>query len=228
MTTLNKFRFVPAFSAFAALFALTAQSASATTFDFVAYAVNNEHGATSETFTNEGLSVTASGRDLANSVNYFMYLDDLSGGNPGGLGVCKNGGADCNPSEEDSLGPNEVLQLVFDAPVLISSITFSNGGHLDAYSGNFGVATDATPTSSGSFTQYLSAADFNTALLGTRFSFISNATFSGNAGDTNQLYISSITASRQQVPEPATMSLLALGLAGAGFRSKRKKESLAA
>lgn len=210
-------------TAVAATVLSAASSAHAVTFDFVAYAAGNEHAAASETLTNGGISVTVSGRNLANTVNHLAYFDDLSGGSPGGLGVCKATypSGECNPDEDDNIGNNEVSELLFSTAVVINYIEFSNGTHIDVYDGNFGVAINSTPTAIGDFTQYLTAAVVNSiAGFGTKFSFISNSTISGKNEVENLLYISKIDVS-STVPEPATMTLF--GLAAAGLAARRRK-----
>jgi hypothetical protein len=196
--------------------------ASAATFDFAAIATNNEHGALSETFTNSGISVTGTSRDLAHTISHYIYLDGPDGPNePGGLGVCKNiGSGECTPGNDDNLSFGEVLELTFDVPVEISFLSFSNGVHVDNYLGNFGIAVDSTPTSIAGFTQYLQAATWSGSLVGTKFSFISNASISGNSSEERVMYISSLNASSRAVPEPMTASLLGISLIG--FRARRR------
>ncbi|MFN8391155.1 MAG: PEP-CTERM sorting domain-containing protein [Bdellovibrionota bacterium] len=203
--------------------AVGARNANAATFDFAAIATGNEHGAVSESFTNGGVTTTASGRNLANTTPYFMYLDEPAGG-PGGLGVCKDLGAgECTPGNDDNYGLNEVLELTFDVPVEITEIEFSNGNHEDVYTGNMGIAVNSTPTSVADFGQYLTAAVFNLPLVGTKFSFISNSVISGIADDnTRVLYISKLTVTPTSVPEPATLGLLSIGALG-GLFGRRKR-----
>ncbi len=200
-----------------------APSAHAVTFDFVAYAAGNEHGAVSETLANGGISVTVSGRSLDNAHTYLAYFDDLSGGAPSGLGVCESlfGGGEC-PDNDDNVDANEVLQLLFNVPVVINSLELSNGAHLDIYNGNFGVALNSTPTAVGDFTQYLAQAVAGSiAGFSTTFSFISNATLAGSTTDPDRIYISKIDVS-PSVPEPATLALVSFAAAGA-LASRRRR-----
>lgn len=210
-----------------ALSAVVAVSnASAVTFDFVALAAGNEHGAVSEAFNNGPLTVTASGHSLDGTQQYLMYLDDLSGGAPGGMGVCQGltfPGGECADGADDNIGLYEVLVLSFNTLVEITDITFSNGEHIDEYNGFFGVAIDSNPTTTAGFTQIAQTAAYSGSLIGTTFSFISNSSFAGGGGLKDVNYISSITAN--PVPEPFTLGLLGLGVVPLARRRFRRTEA---
>jgi hypothetical protein len=141
-----------------------------------------------------------------------MYLDDLSGGLPGGLGVCKtlDGSSQCAPASDDNITAGEVLVLSFNQAVTLEELTFNNGEHKDNYLGQFGVAIDTTPLAVGGFTLYGAAPIFSTPLAGTVFSFIADASISLLDDVRRELYISSLKATA--VPEPATALLLGFGV----------------
>lgn len=220
----SKILFLFSFSILSA--GVVCEEASAASFDFVALAAGNEHGALTETFSNAGLSVTASAHALNNPTTpYHMYLDDLNGsGLPAGLGVCKNltGAAQCSPGSDDNITWNEVLVLTFDQEVTINQIQFSNGIHTDSYLGNFGVAIDSTPLSVADFIQYATVPVFSLPLTGTVFSFISNVSISGITQSKRELYISQVAATA--VPEPTSLVLLASAVLPL-VRNRRLKKS---
>lgn len=85
-------------------------SAEAATISFIDEAAGNERGlANSGDFINYGdVTVTFSANET-----YHPYFDDLSGGKPAGLGVCKvlDGGDQCDPSNDDNLGIGESVTL---------------------------------------------------------------------------------------------------------------------
>lgn len=188
------------------------QEANAVSFNFVDLAAGNEHGAISESFTSGSLTVTATAYALTTGATYNMYLDDLSAGHEGGMGVCQvlGGGGECSPSSDDNITANEVLVLAFSEPVALEELTFNNGNHLDDYLGFFGLAIDSTPLSAGDFTLYSAVPVYTGSLYGTIFSFIADASISGLDSIEREIYLSSISAT--PVPEPTTMVLLASGL----------------
>lgn len=196
---------------------------SATVFDFVAAATGNERGAASLIFTNGSLTVTATARSLDNTAMYYPYLDDLSGGLPAGLGVCKvlNSANQCVPSSDDNITRNEVLTLTFNQPVTIDQFTFRNGAHQTVFTGNFGGVIDpiAPPTTVAGFTQLPAQATVFGPFTGTSFSLISNSTISGNSANSRQLYVSTVTANA--TPEPASLGLAVFG-AGLLFTFRKR------
>ena len=201
-------------------------TAFAGNFNFAAIAdtPNNtgESAWTTFSWTDDGVTATATARNLANTENYFVYMD---AGNAG-MGVCKSvlnaglvnmtapGGANnCDPANDDNITMNEVLELTFSEEVYLD-LSLVNGSHTTTFEGNFGVAIDpiGTPTTVGEFTQFLATANNTPILSGTTFLFISNATISGIEHVNRQLYVSGLTAN--PVPEPSTLVLLGSGLLG--------------
>ena len=193
-------------------------SARAITFDFVAEAAGNERGALSIPVTVDGLTVTATAFDTASPNNaYNAYLDDLSGGKPGGLGVCRvlTTGDQCDPSSDDNVTFGESLQLVFSQEVTIDQITFNNGDHLTNFQGNFDVSSD------GSDATYALTHIFTTPLQGTTFVF-SNPNSQGGSTVSNeyQFYIGALEVT--PVPVPAAVWLFCSGLIGLVAVARRR------
>lgn len=177
---------------------------------------------TSFSWTDGGITVTATARNLLNTASHFVYMDSDNAG----MGVCKhliNGGLvnqttgggsnNCSPGSDDNITMNEVLQLSFSQQVAID-LSLVNGNHTTSFDGNFGVAIDPLldPTTVGDFTQFLTTATNTPILTGTTFLFISNSTISGIESNSRQLYVSALEANA--VPEPTTIALLASGLVG--------------
>ena len=210
-------------------FLFSAASANAFLIDFVAEAAGNEGaGIPSFTFANaggSGVTITATARDLTDAVGAslptdpYPYLDDLFNGNPGGLGVCQT--TTCSGTSDDNIGfaaLGEVLIVEFDSAVTVQSVSFSNGVHLQNFTGNIGINVGAgNPTTAAAFNNiYAAAGVIAPGLNGTRFSFVAPASFSMTDTDDQQIYVNSISF----VPEPGTALLIGLGLMALGVRGR--------
>lgn len=191
--------------------------------DFVALAAGNE-GAFTGTVVS-GVSITGS----ASPGGAVAYLDDLSGGKPGGLGVCKvlTLSGDCTPSSDDNVTSGEILGLKFSERVVITDITFRNGNHDQSF--NLGSMVDIGSNENPIASVQLAAAysTLPAGLFGTDFTF-GNSNAGSASGD--QFYISTITFLKappggpNPIPLPAPLlmllsSLLALG----GYRWWRRR-----
>jgi len=230
-----------------AALAFAALPAGAANMDFVAEAAGNEHSFLTETFTNvdgSGIDVTASARALADNIPPYDttapygYLDDLSGG-PGGLGVCPT--ANCEGSPEDNISLREVAIVEFSKTVEITSISFSNGDHVDVYNGFIGIhmgagdptiADSADTASMGHVNNVFDTATLaagvlsGLSLIGDRFQFVAPESFlNASTGETWKIYVSSITFEEfPDIPEPSSALLAGIGLLGllaAGRRPRR-------
>jgi hypothetical protein len=210
-------RFLPratvASAAIAASLTLAAPGAHAViaTFDFVALAAGNEGIFTSA--TNNGVTVTGSASGFANSV---AYLDDLSGGLPAGLGVCSTGNGACAGTPDDNVTVGETLTLTFDRAVDTIQVFFRNQDHGTTFSGNFDLVIDG-----GSAQSFALAALFAppVVLNGTSFDFSLSA---GNTADAFYISKIEVNAPERDIPEPVSLALFGLGLAGLGLVRRRR------
>lgn len=217
---------------------LWGSSALAVRFDFTKLADTaasaggtGESAWTSFTWADNGITLTATARDLANSGPYYVYMD----GGRTGMGVCKrllggavsNVGRDsvsnlCAPISDDHLTFGEVLVLEFSEEVSLN-LELVNGSHDTDLMGNLGVYVgEGDPTVETDFSHIaLDESVSHPVLTGKRFQFISNANISGIENNQLQLYLSAVNAT--PTPEPLPFMLLGSGLAGmAALRLRRQ------
>jgi len=164
---------------------------------------------------------------------FFAYFDDLSGGKPGGLGVCRelNGaagtvapGAECKDAGDDSVdgddGLNEVIAVFFsDGPFELRGLSFRDGQHNDINNSlglvEYGIngAGIGGGSGVGGTTTF---ADLVARAIAGEFAGATSMVF--GYVDT-EFYIESIS----DVPIPGAIPLLLSGLAGLGFAARKKK-----
>jgi len=197
------------------VFTMFAMQVNAATFDFLAIANTGEYGAPSISFTEGGITVTATGTDATGSNQYNAYLDS----GDAGLGVCQalNGTQQCAEPSDDNVTSGEILSLVFDRVVSLSGITFLNGSHNLAFNGGVDITVDGVSRPTDSLLNI-----FPDTLVGTTFLFANNNTV---LGDQQQFYISALTA---ETPLPAAVWLFGSALMGLFGVSRRKSSAVAA
>ncbi|MEO9575153.1 MAG: VPLPA-CTERM sorting domain-containing protein [Tateyamaria sp.] len=210
---------------------LAATSGLAATFniDFVGAAAGNEQGVEGEAlfFSSTGYAGTTAGAGLLSvtgtaNTTYNAYLDDLSGGKPAGMGVCKilNSNDQCNPAGDDNIQQGERLTLTFGSAVKnLTDFVFHDANH-NALAGSalefqYRERINGSPNPDWVTTSF--------AGIGTIAGPIDGLRFKTKGSTHTPFYVSSFTVST--VPVPAALPLILVGMGGFAFMARRKRKS---
>ena len=192
-------------------------AANATVINFLDIANSGEYGATPLTYGNLSITGTKNGADA------YPYLDS----GDAGLGVCGvvTTSLQCNPGSDDNVTQGEFLTFTFDVDTMVNSISVNTNhdpiNHFQTSANSLKAKNDVVSFNGAdtAVTTYGSKINFNDLVL-TPF-FVAAGTSFNLGYENKQFYVSKIDFTT--VPEPATLGLIALGVAGIGAARRRKQ-----
>lgn len=205
-----------------AVLAFSTVAASAAVVSFVDEAAGNERGLASGSIITD---IQGSGLDVQLfSGSGSPYLDDLSGGKPGGLGACSvlSTNDQCNPSSDDNVDAGEMfVQVLFrttgTTPWVggnVNTVSLYDAGH-NLFSGMIGLNGSVYNVAGGLLSFGLAGLDFGAD--GLKFDWFGKDFYVGQIGSQDGLVVN-------PVPLPASTLFLgtALGALAVWGRKKRK------
>lgn len=176
-----------------------------------------------------GLTVSGfSGFNLTNLFSTSQQIRHDYNGNKtqNGIGVMQEL---TSHQEQVNSAPGEYLRLQFTSEINLQGFDFASGSHLACGANNndscggFELFTFDGTTATSRLTGSLASADFATTggIIGD--DFLIRATNGTSSGGELGWYLSAVAGDTARIPEPGTLALLGIGLAGIGVARRRRK-----
>jgi hypothetical protein len=112
-------------------------------YDFQQWVVDNSEKGFKNSYpftdTEDGLTLTAEAFESPYSTASHVYMDGISNGIIGGMGVCSvlNVYKQCTPATDDSVSNEEILRWIFSHNITQVKLELGNGDHFDFASNSF-------------------------------------------------------------------------------------------